>query len=379
MNPRQRSYINKLANEMKKWTQEDAESYLNVFSENGTQTALRKLNGMYALKTTESKTKFDKYKVKKISPTKQQKKRKARLMNWKRYHRLDVVYSFLDELERDYPAICTVTVIGKTVEGRDIKMLKISNSDARNTAVWLDASIHPREWITTAVLTYIADILAKNFFQLPRSITNKDWYIVPVLNPDGYEYTHFHDRMWRKNRAHYGDSFGVDLNRNFSHNWGKNGEEGSSDDPSSVFYRGPAPFSEPESVAVRDTILFSSTPFKVFLSFHSYFQLIIFPWGDKPEPCPHYVQLLQGATAMARAIYDTFGMIYKVGTTKDLTYHACGTSTDWSYAAAHIPFSYMIELRSRKYKFRLPKDQIMDTSLETWNGVKSLMEFVDKK
>lgn len=40
-------------------------------------------------------------------------------------------------------------------------------------------------------------------------------YILPVLNPDGYEYTHTHDRMWRKNRAQYGECIGVDLNRNF--------------------------------------------------------------------------------------------------------------------------------------------------------------------
>lgn len=40
--------------------------------------------------------------------------------------------------------------------------------------------------------------------------------IVPVLNPDGYEFTHTKDRMWRKNRAHHeGECVGIDLNRNF--------------------------------------------------------------------------------------------------------------------------------------------------------------------
>lgn len=45
-------------------------------------------------------------------------------MDWKKYHRLSVIYSFIDELERDFPAICTVSVIGKSVEGRDIKVNK---------------------------------------------------------------------------------------------------------------------------------------------------------------------------------------------------------------------------------------------------------------
>ncbi|XP_045774588.1 carboxypeptidase B-like isoform X1 [Maniola jurtina] len=317
--------------------------------------------------------------IKQIIPSEKPAKRKVKLMDWKRFHKLNVIYSFMDELEKDFPAICTVSVIGKSVQGRDIKMLKISNSEAGNPAVWLDAAIHSREWISTAVVTYLADYIVRNFQKLSESITNKDWYIVPVLNPDGYVYTHTSDRMWRKNRAKQdGKRVGVDLNRNFSYRWGNNDEEGSSDSPNHVFYRGPAPFSEPETCAVRDTILSSQTPYKVFLSFHSYYELILFPWGFKAEPCQDYLQLLEGGAVMARAIYESSGMLYKVGSTKDLTYFACGTSIDWSYGIAKIPYSYMIELRSRKHRFKLPKDQILDTCEEIWQAVKSLMEFVDQ-
>ncbi|PZC76032.1 carboxypeptidase B isoform X1 [Helicoverpa armigera] len=315
-----------------------------------------------------------------VMPNRKPRRRRVKLMDWKKYHRLAVIYSFIDDLEKDYPAICTVSVIGKSVEGRDIKMLKISNSNASNSGVWLDACIHPREWISTAVVTYIADMLVKNFFTLSSSITNKDWHIIPVLNPDGYEYTHTHERMWRKNRARYGgECVGVDLNRNFSYAWGQsNGEEGSSDEPSHVFYRGPAPFSEPETIAVRDTILGSITPFKVFLSFHSYFELIIFPWGNKKDPCPDYLHLLEGGSIMARAIHEATGKTYRVGSTKDLTYYACGTSIDWSYSIAKIPYSYMIELRSKKHKFRLPKEEILENCKEIWSAVKDLMDYVDQ-
>ncbi|XP_073961556.1 carboxypeptidase B-like isoform X2 [Choristoneura fumiferana] len=299
----------------------------------------------------------------------------TKIMDWKKYHRLSVINSFVEDLERDFPAICTVSVIGKSIEGRSIK---ISNSNATNTPVWLDGAIHPREWITTAVVTYIADYIVRNFHDLSEHLTNKDWYIVPVLNPDGYEYTHTHDRMWRKNRAIYdGHCVGVDLNRNFSYGWGHNGEEGSSDTPENVFYRGPAPFSEPETAAVRDFILGSPTPFKVFLSFHSYFELIIFPWGYKKDPCPDYLNLMEAGIRMARAIHKSSGMTYKVGSTKDLTYYACGTATDWSYSVAKIPYSFMIELPSKKNKFKLPRDKILSTCEESWNGVQSLMEYVD--
>lgn len=79
-----------------------------------------------------------------------------------------------------------------------------------------------------------------------------------------------------------------------------------------------------------------------------------------------------------QAIYENSSIIYKVGSTKDLTYYACGTSTDWSYAIAKIPYSYMIELRSKKYKFKLPKEQIIETCYEIWAAVQALMKFVDQ-
>ncbi|XP_061718958.1 carboxypeptidase B-like isoform X2 [Cydia pomonella] len=342
----------------------------SISAENSTQTQNT------AMRQSNSKPIAYPNNMKQLIPRPKVKRKKVKYMDWKRYHKLSVIYAFIDDLEKDYPAICTVYVIGKSIEGRDIKMLKISNSDANNSSVWLDGAIHPREWITTAVVTFMAENIVKSFNNLSTSITNKDWHIVPVLNPDGYEYSHTKDRMWRKNRALYGGNcVGVDLNRNFSYGWGHNGEEGSSEAPENIFYRGPAPFSEPETAA--DYILGSPNRFEVFLSFHSYFEMIIFPWGFKKDPCPDYLNQMEAGMRMAKAIYDYSGMTYKVGCTKDLTYYACGTSIDWSYAIANIPYSFMIELRSRKYKFKLPKDQIFDTCMETWSAVKSLMEYVD--
>ncbi|CAG9788791.1 unnamed protein product [Diatraea saccharalis] len=216
-------------------------------------------------------------------------------MNWEIYHRLDVIHSFMDDLEYDYPSICTTGVIGKSVEGRDLKILKISNSDSTNSSVWIDAGIHAREWIAPAVATYVANHIVKNFNDMPPSVTSKDWYFLPVVNPDGYEYSHTVDRMWRKSRSWYGgECVGVDLNRNFSCGWGG---KGSSGNPTNVFYRGPEPFSEPESSAVR-------------------------------------------------AIYDSNGNTYKVGISRDVMYGASGTSNDFSYGVAGIPYCYLIELRT---------------------------------
>ncbi|XP_060804967.1 carboxypeptidase B-like [Amyelois transitella] len=298
-------------------------------------------------------------------------------MNWNNYHRLDVIHSLLDDLEYDYPSICTSGIIGKSLEGRDLKILKISNSDASNACVWMDAGIHAREWIAPAVNTYIADHIARNFHELPTSVTNKDWYFLPVVNPDGYEYSHVRDRMWRKNRAwHGGQCVGVDLNRNFSYGYGG---PGSSDNPNHAFFRGPEPFSEPESCAVRDMLSSSGISFKVYITLHSYGQVILFPFAFTDKLCPDYIRLLEGATVMSKAIYDCNGNIYKVGISRDVMYGAAGTSNDWSYGAAHIPYCYLIELRSKEHKFRLPKEEIEETGNEILNCVKALMEFLDNR
>ncbi|CAK1555696.1 unnamed protein product [Leptosia nina] len=303
-----------------------------------------------------------------------------RVLDWKDYYPLNVVYNFMENLEVQYPSTCTVSSIGRSVEGRDIKMLKISNSDASNTGVWLDGTIHAREWISTSVVTYIADHIARNFNNLPKNITNKDWFIVPVVNPDGYYHSHMQDRMWRKNRARVDNTIvGVDLNRNFGYNWGRSGAECSSGDPYHQNFRGIEPFSEPEAAAVKDLILYSTTPFKIFITFHAYSEVISFPWCFTSEPCADYVRLLEGGTAMAKAIFETNGRMYKVGNFKDLMYLAAGTSMDWSYGTAHIPFSYLVELRSKEHKFLLPREEIEDCCLEVLNGVKALANFVDQK
>ena len=61
------------------------------------------------------------------------------------------------------------------------------------------------------------------------------WPIIPLANPDGYEYTRTHDRMWRKNTVNIpGTScIGVDINRNFPEGYGV----GASKNPCSEVYQ----------------------------------------------------------------------------------------------------------------------------------------------
>lgn len=155
---------------------------------------------------------------------------------------------------------------------------RISNGNARNPGIWIDGGMHAREWISPATVTFIANQLAEGWDDLPEHMRNINWYIHPVANPDGYEYSHTTDRLWRKNmRAHGRQCPGVDLNRNFGYKWGGKGTSAS---PCSQTYRGSKAFSEPETFYISKFISgFPRETFQAYLSFHSYGQYILYPWG----------------------------------------------------------------------------------------------------
>lgn len=146
-----------------------------------------------------------------------------------------------------------------------------------------------REWISPATVTYIINEFIEDWEDQPDYIKNIDWYILPVQNPDGYEYTHIGDRYWRKNRRKTSPyCYGTDLNRNYGYKWGG---KGTSQNPCSEVYAGSGPFSEPETRAVRDFMSRSSANFKAFLSFHSYGQYILYPWGYENVVPPDHKDL----------------------------------------------------------------------------------------
>ena len=72
----------------------------------------------------------------------------------------------------------------------------------------------------------------------PDYITNFEWHILPMMNPDGYIYTRNEDRFWSKNRRSFPNQtcIGVNLNRNFPSHW----NYGPSD-PCHPSYKGPFP------------------------------------------------------------------------------------------------------------------------------------------
>ncbi|KAH0554274.1 hypothetical protein KQX54_009180 [Cotesia glomerata] len=298
--------------------------------------------------------------------------RKGHRMEWSSYHRLEDIHGFLDYLADTFPDLCSVMSIGNSVEGRPLKVLRISKGDPNVPAIWIDGGIHAREWISPASVTYIINYLVENSDELQA-----DYYILPVVNPDGYEYTFRGDRLWRKNRSSPekgGVCIGVDLNRNFGYRWGG---LGTSKQPCREIFAGTGPFSEPETAAMKNFFEASAANFKAYLSFHSYGQYILYPWGYDRRVPPDYADLervgQKSASAMKAA--GGSGSIYTVGNSATTLYAAAGGSDDWAKAILKIKYAYTIELRDKgKSGFILPARYIIPTAKEALAAVLTITE-----
>jgi carboxypeptidase T len=197
------------------------------------------------------------------------------------YHDLAAVKRELDSLATQRPALAQVLPIGTTFEGRDILALRISSPDAspwgRPTFLFMGAH-HAREWISVEVPLALARHLVSNADADPtvkEILATREVWIVPVVNPDGLNYSQTQYRYWRKNRRKNADgSFGVDPNRNYGYKWGTAGDSG---DPDSDVYRGAGPFSEPCTQAVRDFAV--ARNLTASISYHSYGETILYPWS----------------------------------------------------------------------------------------------------
>lgn len=125
-----------------------------------------------------------------------------------------------------YPALVHETVLGKSLNGRPIPVIRLSDDAAPNTAepgILIVAGIHPRESQPPQCVVWLADELLAGYGTDARAtklLRTRQIYLVPVLNVDGklHDETATPGRDWRKNRRPVSGTYsvGVDLNRNFS-------------------------------------------------------------------------------------------------------------------------------------------------------------------
>lgn len=281
----------------------------------------------------------------------------------------------LDQMANLYPNLITLKAPlpgGSTIEGRPVYMVKISdnpNVDESEPEMLYTAVHHAREPGGMSQLIFYMWYLLENQATNPEVaaiIANTELYFIPCLNPDGYLYNEFTDPqgggLWRKNRRdNLNGSFGVDLNRNYGYNWGFD-DQGSSPDGFSETHRGNSPFSEPETQLIRDFV--NSRQFKIALNYHTYGNLLIYPWGyDYSIYTPD------------SALFADYGRIlttynsYSFGTAdQTVGYIVNGSSDDWMYgeqATKPKIFSMTPECGDASFGFWPPANEIIPLCLNT--------------
>ena len=232
--------------------------------------------------------------------------------NGKDYRSLAQLEARMHELAADHPDRCQLISIGRTVEGRDIWALKVSSDAQGDTSnkpgALFTGAHHAREWMTPEVTLGLAEDMVEHYNDNPemkRRVDSAETWFIPVANPDGFAYTQTEDNMWRKNRTPIIDpkhpnsgpiGYGVDLNRNY---WDGKPEHlsmyrhdgdtpestwddyGASDSVGSDAYRGQGPATEKE---VQALIAFENGRSNIHgvIDHHSYGNLIMRPWDDRP-------------------------------------------------------------------------------------------------
>ncbi|XP_039073416.1 carboxypeptidase O [Hyaena hyaena] len=298
------------------------------------------------------------------------------------YHPMGEIYQWMIQISEKYPEVVTQHFLGMTYETRPMYYLKISQpSNNPKKIIWMDCGIHAREWIAPAFCQWFVKEILQNYKDNPRIkkfLRNLDFYVLPVLNIDGYIYTWTTDRLWRKSRSSHnnGTCFGTDLNRNFNVSWCSIGASKNCQD---MTFCGTGPVSEPETKAVSSFIESEKGNIVCFLTMHSYGQLILTPYGYTKNKPSNYEELIQVGQKAANALKEKHGTNYRVGSSADILYATSGSSRDWARDIG-IPFSYTFELRDNgTYGFVLPENQIQATCEESMEAVLSVLDDVYEK
>ena len=276
----------------------------------------------------------------------------------------------MDTLRNMYPDfVSEKDSIGTSIEGRTIWAFKVSDYpsvDEDEPEVLYTGLTHAREPVSMMNLFFFVRWLCENYSSDPTAeflVNHREMWFVPIINPDGYVYNEIISPngggMHRKNRrpnpdnsnCNNGTQQGIDLNRNYSYNWGAD-NSGSSGNPCSSTYRGTSAFSEPETEAISNFIL--ARQFKNVLHYHTYSNVLIHSWGDGTFPDePDLSTLREIGAEMTRENG------YAVGTgTETIGYGVNGDAVDWTYGTAGL-ISYTPEVGSYADNFWPSEDRVV--------------------
>ncbi|TFJ95002.1 S-formylglutathione hydrolase [Platysternon megacephalum] len=272
---------------------------------------------------------------------------------YEKYHTYDEMVASLQQTVRTYPSIAALSSLGKTSEGRDIPLLKISDNvgtDEREPEVLINCNTHAREHMTTEQCLYIINELTAGYAtdaRVKKIVDSREIYFVPMQNVDGSTHDIASGKFlsWRKTRFRNSDgSYGIDPNRNYGYKW--NGSSGSSGNPGADTYRGAFAFQAPETKAMetfaKSRVINGQQQLQGFIDVHTYGDTIMWPWSwtDKTVTPPDMTQDQYTAfSALGKSLAAKSN--YKPQQSSGM-YPSDGDSVDYFFGA-HKAISFTLE------------------------------------
>mmetsp|Transcript_1991 Transcript_1991/g.2851 ORF Transcript_1991/g.2851 Transcript_1991/m.2851 type:complete len:595 (+) Transcript_1991:624-2408(+) len=289
------------------------------------------------------------------------------------YQRLDALHARLDSIAASSSGLATIGTFGDSLEGRDQKIIEIGSGD--KPIIFFFCGIHAREWLPPAFCTYMAETLVNNGAGHPL-LDKVKFLICPVANPDGYEYSHTVNNMWRKSRKPNSGSscVGTDLNRNYDAHFC---ETGASSNPCSDTYCGTGPFDNVETLNLKnyvENLMDNGETILMNVDVHAYGSMWMSPygWTNSLPPTADYSRMNTCGQAAADAIRGVNGLNFAVGSIANVIYTVAGGSNDFFYETHNIIYGYGIEVRENS--FQPPTSNIMPSNLEMFEGMRAAVE-----
>ncbi|KAF3932341.1 hypothetical protein ABW20_dc0100494 [Dactylellina cionopaga] len=301
------------------------------------------------------------------------------------YHSYADHQQWMVDVQAGFASNSELIEVGKSFEGRPLYGIHLwgkGGKDANPAVLW-HGTVHAREWISTMTVEYLTYGLItgynSNSTQVQSILDKYDFYILPVVNPDGFVYTQGKDRLWRKSRQIHPTNrcVGTDINRNWNAYWSTPG--GSSTNPCDETFRGLSAGNTPENTALTKhaQTLTNGKGIKLYIDWHSFSQLILLPYGyDCNRQVANYDKQISLAKGVASAIKSTSKNTFTPGATCPDLYKAVGGSTDYMQDVGKAEISWCIELRPSgggASGFVLPPTQIKAGVEEIWAGMMYLL------
>lgn len=272
------------------------------------------------------------------------------------FHTADEIAAFVADLAAQRPDLVRLATIGESVQGRPIHALVVANRslDGAKPAPFIDGGHHANELEGIEITLYLADFLVQNY---ERNATVRGWvdrmelWIVPLVNPDGYA-----AQSGGNPPVARGNARGVNINRNYDVDWG-NPRGSSSFVMGDIAHRtgqpmpscglglpcensGNGPWSEPESVAIRDALAALDGRLAFYISHHTSAHCITAPWAaaEPPHPVPpEHRRVIEAVYAWVEANTEFAADDMGFPESRCMSYTPSGSSMDWAYLAHGIP------------------------------------------